>query len=309
MFKYWKTLIFIICTTVTTLAHAITSDTAYQAGLALYDQGHWQQSIEEETEAVRLDPENWKAYQVLGYDYYRLDNEQMALDAFDKSININPDNVPLEEFLNTISSVKQAKRDATQEIASVAPPLKGIMDLHNFIYIDGGFGVPVSPTDFTSVRNVGYSFGVGLGGALSKTSWVVLDAHYSDFSINTSAFPLDTITGGDVASLLVLLNIKSNFANPDNPVSPYIIGGAGISELWNSQATITSNVLNAALVVLPAAQTDFAFRFGLGVDIILDNGNRLFFETNVIGTISNTAPNTNEADLYEISNLGFGFSL
>ncbi len=56
------------------------------------------------TAAVQADPQNWRAYQVLGNCLYHQDKLQAALTAFDQSLAIHPDNPKLKSFAESLRS-------------------------------------------------------------------------------------------------------------------------------------------------------------------------------------------------------------
>jgi tetratricopeptide (TPR) repeat protein len=76
------------------LQAAISND-YYVAGFNAYALRDYVKSIPYMKAAVQLDPKNWKAYQILGYDYYLSNQPGLALAAFDQSLRWNSDNPQL----------------------------------------------------------------------------------------------------------------------------------------------------------------------------------------------------------------------
>ena len=74
---------------------AETSNDDYVAGFNFYAHKNYTDSIPYLRAAVRLDPQNWKAWQILGFDYYLLNQPMLALPAFDQSLRWHPDNPQL----------------------------------------------------------------------------------------------------------------------------------------------------------------------------------------------------------------------
>jgi tetratricopeptide (TPR) repeat protein len=74
---------------------AATSNDYYVAGFDAYAHRDYAKSIPYMKAAVQLDPKNWKAYQILGYDYYLSNRPALALAAFDQSLRWNSDNPQL----------------------------------------------------------------------------------------------------------------------------------------------------------------------------------------------------------------------
>ncbi len=74
---------------------AYTSEDYYLAGFNFYAHKDYANSIRYLQAAVKLDPQNWKAWQILGFDYYLLDQPAQALFSFDQSLKGHPDDPQL----------------------------------------------------------------------------------------------------------------------------------------------------------------------------------------------------------------------
>jgi len=83
---------------------AATSADYYAAGIQLYQQKQYAKSIQYFRAAIQLDPQNWKAYQVMGQAYYQLGDKTDAVQMMDQSLQINPGNQPLRQFRNNLAS-------------------------------------------------------------------------------------------------------------------------------------------------------------------------------------------------------------
>jgi tetratricopeptide (TPR) repeat protein len=83
---------------------AATSADYYAAGIRLYQQGQYARSIQYFRAAAQLDPQNWKAYQVMGQAYYQLGDRDDAIQMMDQSLRINPNNQPLRQFRNNLGA-------------------------------------------------------------------------------------------------------------------------------------------------------------------------------------------------------------
>jgi hypothetical protein len=81
---------------------AVTADEYYQAGLSLYTQQNYTQAVPYLKAAVQLNPGHWQAYQLMGYCYYQSQDNINALDSFDKSVAINPENLELKTFADNL---------------------------------------------------------------------------------------------------------------------------------------------------------------------------------------------------------------
>jgi tetratricopeptide (TPR) repeat protein len=81
---------------------AATSNDYYVAGFDAYAHKDYPKSIAYMKAAVQLDPQNWKAYQILGYDYYLSNQPALALAAFDRSLQGHSDNPELWNLAESI---------------------------------------------------------------------------------------------------------------------------------------------------------------------------------------------------------------
>jgi hypothetical protein len=102
-----------------------TSDVYYQWGNKLYAQGSYDTSIKYYKAAVQVDPQNWKAYQALGSCEYHLGQKDQAIQDFNQSLALNPNNPPLQNFVNQISggsAVPQAPAMASTTNNQISRP-------------------------------------------------------------------------------------------------------------------------------------------------------------------------------------------
>lgn len=89
----------------------------YQKGLSFYQQKQYDQAIVYLREATNLAPDSWQAYQALGNALYMSGDKKDALDAFDKSLDINPNNPQLKAFADNL-----AAQVDTESAQGAAPP-------------------------------------------------------------------------------------------------------------------------------------------------------------------------------------------
>lgn len=61
------------------------ADAHFQQGLKLYFKQQYEGAIKEFEEAVKIDPENAKAYYFLGYTYYKLKDMPKAMETFEQA--------------------------------------------------------------------------------------------------------------------------------------------------------------------------------------------------------------------------------
>ena len=103
----------------------------YHAGLNFYRQKDYAQAEKYFKYAVKLDPANWRAHQMLGQSYYFENQKDLAVQEIGKSLELHPENQPLQAFYNSIHPVPAVAAPAvptasaptnTQSIVSVAGP-------------------------------------------------------------------------------------------------------------------------------------------------------------------------------------------
>gem|GEM_PF-4025248 len=82
------------------------AEQAYRAGLSFAQAGRYQEAIGRYRDAVRLDSTHWQAYQALGDAYLKVGMNSDALDAYTRSLRINPANTQLDQ---SIQPLRQAE--------------------------------------------------------------------------------------------------------------------------------------------------------------------------------------------------------
>jgi tetratricopeptide (TPR) repeat protein len=173
------------------LASAATSNDYYQAGLKLYNQHQYSQAARYFQAAVQVDPNNWQAYQCLGLCDYSLGDKEGARQAFDKSLQINPNNPSLARFDESLGGSSAAPQGSA---ASNSPIIGG-----------GDFGI-----------------GLTLGGI---NSWGVSGKYWMD---NTDAFQGAVYPGGGGTVLqLQYLWHDYDLIHPSHGAFPFYIGVGG----------------------------------------------------------------------------------
>ncbi len=81
---------------------AATANDYFVAGFELYARRDYPKSILYMKTAVQLDPQNWKAWQIMGYDYYLSNQPALALQAFDQSLRWHSQNPELWNLAETL---------------------------------------------------------------------------------------------------------------------------------------------------------------------------------------------------------------
>src|SRR6185295_2334779 len=65
------------------------ADAHFQEGLKLYFKQQYKDATKEFEEAIKIDPENAKAYYFIGYSYYKLKNMPKAMETFEQAYHLD----------------------------------------------------------------------------------------------------------------------------------------------------------------------------------------------------------------------------
>jgi hypothetical protein len=284
--------------------HALDADDYYGQGYTEYQAGNWQAAVGNLKGAIGEDPNDWQAYELLGYSYYRLNDIKQCLHNCKISLRIHPNNPTLQNFVDsfntqsTPSPLSQSPNtfDSEDNQPMVAPPTNSlppdnsvvnnaVPEKTNSFYVNFGAATPYAPSDFNDGWTSGGSFGIGYGFGLNKVTSIVLSGQYSSFPLNLTE-PGYTISGGAFHTLMFLVNGKFVLVGADNPVDFYLIAGLGAAIFTSDPLTVTDNSNNQSATESATAltETDLALRFGLGIDIRLTKGFFLTIESNGIDT-------------------------
>lgn len=76
----------------------------YKKGLEFYGQGRYEQALERFELAIDGNFNFWQSYQMVGYCYFELRDKEAALQAFQESLKINPQNPQLARIYNDLKS-------------------------------------------------------------------------------------------------------------------------------------------------------------------------------------------------------------
>lgn len=76
----------------------------YKKGLALYAQGRYEKALDCFEYAIDNKFDFWQSYQMVGYCYFELREKDSAMEAFEKSLEINPYNPKLIKIYNQLKS-------------------------------------------------------------------------------------------------------------------------------------------------------------------------------------------------------------
>jgi tetratricopeptide (TPR) repeat protein len=73
------------------------ADAHFHEGLKLYFKQEYANAIKEFEEAVKIDPDNVKAYYFLGYSYYKLKNMPKAMETFEEAYHLDQRYSPIPQ--------------------------------------------------------------------------------------------------------------------------------------------------------------------------------------------------------------------
>jgi tetratricopeptide (TPR) repeat protein len=79
------------------------ADAHFQEGLKLYFKQQYVDATKEFEEAIKIDPENAKAYYFIGYSYYKLKNMPKAMETFEQAYHLDQRYSPIPRTSSTDS--------------------------------------------------------------------------------------------------------------------------------------------------------------------------------------------------------------
>ena len=271
---------------------AQTAEDHYNTGHQAYQAGDWPKAVTELTAATQMDASYWEAYQLLSYASFKNGNVKQAIKAGETSLALYPHNPTLRDFVNRLKSNSMPAPPDTESPAQDkdevqnpdVPPVihDGKSDGRvNSLYVKLGVSGPYDPSSFKDNWGDGPAFGLGFGFGTSRVFSFVLDMDYDSFPFSYT-YPGLTTSGGGIHLLNFRINGKFNFTNRDNPVVFYGIAGVG-------PAFLTTDAFSA---IGPGgsgsapgfSETDFGFRFGLGIDIRMSKGLFMTVQSDGVGT-------------------------
>ena len=91
---------------------------AYETALAQYDAGNHDAAMQGCAAVVRADPNHWQAWQLLGNSRYARGDKRGALEAYDRSLALHPDNPGIRAFAESLRA--EAGAAATAPSSAIA---------------------------------------------------------------------------------------------------------------------------------------------------------------------------------------------
>jgi tetratricopeptide (TPR) repeat protein len=82
----------------------VTPESDYRKGLDLYAKGRYEAALERFQLAIDENWNFWQSYQMAGYCYFEMRDKESALNAFEESLKIKPDNPGLVKIVNDLKA-------------------------------------------------------------------------------------------------------------------------------------------------------------------------------------------------------------
>ena len=272
------------------------SQTAYQQGLDLYKQGKIEEGITNLREAVHQDPNNWQAYEELGYAYFDQGNFGASLDACRVSLWIHPENFSLRTFMDSKAKPQLLAALSGQPVAASAASTPEARSKNAF-YLDLGSSQQLNTYNGYSPA---FQFGLGYGIGVSRNYSLILETHYAGFTpLNSYYYPVpvyysgtnSSISGGGLHILSLIPNSKFNFTDRDNPVVFYGCVGFGLSWVFEDALTVNYTSPTGSYTYPGSSNLDWTLSFGIGLEIKLTPGVALTIDNSLVFPI--VVPNYN----------------
>lgn len=151
------------------------------------------------------------------------------------------------------------------------------------IFINGGISLPISPESFSDYWSMGYNIGGGAGYRFLPNLSGSLSLGYNSMVFDEEGFLKDiglggyglAVEGADATILMVTANVKFSLV-PTAPLSPYLIGGIGFSNV--SLEDISFAFEGQTYVYDGTSESTFGAIIGAGVDIPVSPIVALFLE-------------------------------
>jgi tetratricopeptide (TPR) repeat protein len=102
-----------------------TPENDYRRGLDLYAKGKYEAALERFQLAIDGNWNFWQSYQMVGYCYFELRDKEEALNAFEESLKINPNNSKLVKIVNDLKSgvLEVPVRAVEAEVQPIGTPV------------------------------------------------------------------------------------------------------------------------------------------------------------------------------------------
>jgi len=86
----------------------------FNKGVEYYRDGEYKRAIVEFEESLRYNPHIWQTYQYLGSAFFAIGDEENGLKNYEKSLELNPDNERLREWVERYKASKEEKEETEE---------------------------------------------------------------------------------------------------------------------------------------------------------------------------------------------------
>lgn len=154
-----------------------------------------------------------------------------------------------------------------------------VLNAQVHLNLGGGFSLPLKPAVFIEEWKTGLNFGFGIGFNLSEKSLIEIRLNYIKYDYNSEVSPYGyEIKGAEILKLIPSLNYKLYPFTFDAVINQFFQIGTGYVLTTQNDAELTS--FNTKYIVVGQNKTAMLLNFGLGIDVYLFKGCKLF----LIGT-------------------------
>jgi hypothetical protein len=230
------------------LAQGGTVNQNVAAGDEAFAAKDYTKSIQYYQSAIKLDPHSAAAYEGLGNAYHVLGAKADALSAYQKALELNPDNSRLESLIDILKFKTEEPpptREAPEAPRAESSPSTLVGELAlmgGFVLTNDGAGVTLSGTGNFSTLNQGTGGGLRLGFLFHPNFLVGGSIGYYSFGSQTPSTASSYVSSSnysvDLHSLEFQLYLKCRLAT--GHIRPYLLGGGGFSKLMASMSNNNS---------------------------------------------------------------------
>lgn len=157
------------------------------------------------------------------------------------------------------------------------------------IYINSGFGFPMSPKGFSDYWKTGFNFGAALAVPINPNVDISFNFDYNTFPLDESKVEEEAggaveIDGGNASVWTLTSNIKANLVRRGTGQAiPYFLFGVGYYNINETEVTVSRSIFTAAFD--SKGEGGFTLNGGFGVEfnasknllIFLDGRYQLIF--------------------------------
>ncbi len=236
--------LFLICGFQSLFA-APTADQYLDAGDKLFQEKDFNKSLLYYKAAVQTDPQNWKAYQAQGNCELNMGQRENAINDFQKSLNINPNNPALQDLMNKLSQTGPAPvfiPSSLPQAGKIVGIVGGAVNIFGWQDLADDY-YPIAPTITPGATFLGGEFDLGCNYTMSYTFQLGVQAQAILKQTESTAPSLgvtDIYSESCVGGALVaeyLISLGPNF-------NVILHGEGGGYTLIDSTGNVTNNTLS-----------------------------------------------------------------